>query len=292
MTPVLKTLYSPDAAESGSLTPEQTPCGETFTPPTARTLIAIPIFNEINYVQSVIKRVRCYHQDILFIDDGSTDGTAEVLDQIAKTGTAQVLRHETNQGYGRALINAFDYAHSHGYEWVITMDCDEQHDPALLPCFFDAINENDADIVSGSRYMASFDDDDLPPAERRRVNCTLTTNLNEIFREQMSEPLTDSFCGFKAHRVQPSVDLDLDEAGYAFPMQLWPRAIGAGLRIREIPVKLIYNDPNRSFGGNLDQVDQRLRHYIDVLNRELALLDRPALDMAEARKLAIADGCA
>jgi dolichol-phosphate mannosyltransferase len=63
--------------------------------------------------------------------------------------------------------------------------------------------------------------------------------------------------------------LHLDQTGYAFPMQLWPRVWKAGLRIKEIPVRLIYNDPNRYFGGMLDDAQHRLRHYIDVLNSEL-----------------------
>jgi hypothetical protein len=63
--------------------------------------------------------------------------------------------------------------------------------------------------------------------------------------------------------------LRLDEPGYAFPMQLWPRAVRAGLRITEIPVRLIYNDPTRHFGGLLDDAGVRLKHYMDVLRREL-----------------------
>ena len=81
--------------------------------------------------------------------------------------------------------------------------------------------------------------------------------------------LTDSFCGFKAHRVSAMRKLRLDESGYAFPMQLWPRAAHARLRVTEIPIRLIYNDPNRHFGGKLDDADFRLKHYMSVLQREL-----------------------
>jgi hypothetical protein len=64
--------------------------------------------------------------------------------------------------------------------------------------------------------------------------------------------------------------LKLDEPGYAFPMQLWPRAAAMNLRIKEIPVRLIYNDPNRHFGGPLDIAAVRLSHYLNVFNRQLA----------------------
>ena len=63
-------------------------------------------------------------------------------------------------------------------------------------------------------------------------------------------------------------DLELDETGYAFPMQLWPRAVYAGLRITVVPVRLIYNDPTRHFGGMLDDAAKRLEHYLCVLRCE------------------------
>ena len=116
-----------------------------------------------------------------------------------------------------------------------------------------------------------------PPVERRAVNVIVTATLNELF----GWTLTDSFCGFKAHRVAPTVALDLDEHGYAFPLQLWPRAYAAGLRVRELPVRRIYNDADRTFGhdvraGDLDDAKVRLRHYLDVLRDELCRLEPAA----------------
>ncbi len=81
--------------------------------------------------------------------------------------------------------------------------------------------------------------------------------------------MTDSFCGFKAYRVEALKRLSLDVAGYAMPLQLWVQVVDRGLRIREIPVRLIYNDPNRHFGGGLDDPKSRLAHYISVLDEEL-----------------------
>jgi len=97
------------------------------------------------------------------------------------------------------------------------------------------------------------------------INMTITSVVNDLFDWK----LTDSFCGFKAHRVSAMAKLRLDEAGYAFPLQLWPRVYDAGLRVTELPVKRIYNDPNRTFGGTLDDAHIRLRHYLGVLKAEL-----------------------
>ncbi len=261
--------------------------------PPQRILIAVPIYNEFRYVGRVLELLREYPYDKLFVDDGSTDGTLDMLAAAEARGEIAVLRHEQNAGYGRSLIDAFDYAHARGYEWVITMDCDEQHDPAHIPCFVEEIARNDADIISGSRYLrparggsdcyaASYPGDDLPPAERRAVNLIVTETLNRLFGWN----LTDSFCGFKAHRVEPTVALRLSEPGYAFPLQLWPRVQADGLRVREIPVRLIYNDVDRTFGhdvraGDLDNARVRLEHYLDVLREELCDRNLPKLREAK-----------
>jgi dolichol-phosphate mannosyltransferase len=228
-----------------------------------RVLVAIPVFNEIKYVQHVLAKVRQFHPQILAIDDGSTDGTAQLL---ARQDGIQLIQHPQNRGYGQSIIDSFNFADAHGYDWVITMDCDEQHEPEKIPQFLRQINKDSADIISGSRYLRPDQRDDLPPGDRQTINATITGMINDL----LNLNLTDSFCGFKAHRVCAMMQLKLDEPGYAFPMQLWPRAAAANLRISEIPVRLIYNDPNRHFGGPLDDASIRLAHYLEVFNRELA----------------------
>jgi dolichol-phosphate mannosyltransferase len=230
-----------------------------------RLLIAIPVYNERQYVQQVLDKVMVHHDQVLLVDDGSTDGTAQYL---MERPDIQLIRHEANRGYGQSLIDAFAFADDKGYDWVITMDCDEQHEPERIPEFIREIKKDRWDIISGSRYLKAMTDNDLPPGDRRTINATITSLINNLFETK----LTDAFCGFKAHRVEAMRRLKLDEPGYAFPLQLWPQAFVAGLRITEIPVRLIYNDPNRHFGGALDNSENRLRHYLDVLNGEMRRL--------------------
>lgn len=148
------------------------------------------------------------------------------------------------------------------------MDCDEQHEPEMIPEFIKHIQTDKWDLISGSRYLHPRGDDDLPPTDRRAINVTITTILNDLF----NLGLTDAFCGFKAHRVSGLRKLHLDVAGYAFPVQLWPQVAAANLRVTELPVRLIYNDPTRHFGGELDDAGIRLKHYLQVLNREVTKL--------------------
>lgn len=229
-----------------------------------RTLVAIPVYNEQKYVATVLERVlehapRC--GGVLVIDDGSTDATPALLARFP----VEVIRHSRNRGYGRSMQDAFRWAAVDGFEWVITMDCDEQHEPAAIPTFLDAAAADTHDVISGSRYMPESNGADSPPPDRRAINGQITTELNA----RLGLNLTDSFCGFKAYRVDAIRRLSLDVDGYAFPMQFWVQAVANRLRIREIPVKLIYNDPKRTFGGPLNDPATRLNHYRCVLAREL-----------------------
>lgn len=227
-----------------------------------RILIAIPVFNEQPYVSGVLNEVRQYGSDILVIDDASTDQTPCLLAR----QPVDVIRHARNRGYGRSVRDAFRWAQCYGYEGLITMDCDQQHEPASLPLFQDALRRDDDDVISGSRYLGTEQCGDLPPADRRVINARITQLVNE----RLGLSITDAFCGFKAYRVSALEKLALDVDGYAMPLQFWVQAAAHRLRISEVPVRLIYNDPNRSFGGPLADPTLRLGHYRNVFNRELA----------------------
>lgn len=228
-----------------------------------RTLIAIPVYNEEQYVAQVLNEVRRYAVgDVLMIDDGSNDDTPVLLAR----QPVEVIRHAVNRGYGRCIRDAFRWAGCYGYDWLITMDCDLQHEPASLPDFRAVIETDRADVISGSRYLQTQDRQDLPPRDRRAINATVTKMVNET----LGLGITDAFCGFKAYRVAAVSRLSFDEPGYAFPLQFWVQAAVHRLRVMEVPVRLIYHDPRRSFGGSLDDAQHRLAHYQQVFDAELA----------------------
>ncbi len=194
------------------------------------------------------------------VDDGSTDGTSRLL---AGRDDIHLITHPSNRGYGAALSSAFEFAIRGGYDILVTIDCDGQHQPQLIPNFIERCCEDDADIVSGSRYLRQFPGDSDPPEQRRRINETITAEVNE----RLGLRLTDAFCGFKAYSVPALAKIDLTETGYAMPLELWVRAVQLGLRIVELPVPRIYLDEKRSFGGALDDADTRLAVYRQVLDR-------------------------
>lgn len=230
-----------------------------------RILTALPVYNEAGTIDEVLTQVRKYCPDILVVNDGSTDGTAERLKHYPDV---HVVTHTPNQGYGGALRSAFNFALEREFEAIVTIDCDGQHQPELIPSMAASLNQNgcEFDVISGSRYLKAFDGRNIPPADRRKINMLITEELNR----KLGMRLTDAFCGFKAYRVSSLKNLSITELGYAMPLQFWVQAVALGLSIKEYPVPLVYLDVARSFGGSLDDAEYRLQHYREVLIRELA----------------------
>ena len=234
-----------------------------------RVLTALPVYNEVRHISRVLNEVRHHSSDILVVDDGSTDGTTTLL---ASRKDVHLVTHKKNQGYGGALISAFEVAIRENYDVLVTLDSDGQHQPSLIPQFVAACEH--ADIVSGSRYKHHFPGDSVPPPERRHINELVTAELNR----RLDLQLTDAFCGFKAYRVDGLKKLDIQERGYAMPLELWVQAVRAGLKIVELPVPLVYTDETRSFGGVLDDARTRMEYYHLVIDRSFAAIDPPAYE--------------
>ena len=271
---------------------------ETCCPAMPRFLTALPVYNEQAHVATVLEEVRKHATDILVIDDGSTDGTAQALVQCP---WVKVVSHSKNLGYGAALQTAFQYAIEHQYDVLLTIDCDGQHEPQRIgqlvtTCWNSPTHEDSSglnpsgspdpfvsirsstrhgksfspwrdtvDIVSGSRYLVVDQSATPPPEARRQINAQVTLELNR----RLGLKLTDAFCGFKAYRVESLKQLDLTETGYALPLELWVQAAHHGLRIVENPVPLVYLDEKRSFGGALDDASTRLVYYRKVIDHAL-----------------------
>lgn len=243
-----------------------------------RFLTALPVYNEVAHVSAVLDEVLRFSPDVLVVDDGSTDGTSALLAaRVAARGDIRVVRHPTNQGYGAALATAFRETLAGPWDVLVTIDCDGQHQPRLIPAFAAAVTSCSgdgsvgtgaaghatADIVSGSRYLRRFPGDSEPPAARRRINAEITTEINA----RLGLQLTDAFCGFKAYARRALEHLHIAETGYAMPLEVWVQAAAACLRIVEMPVPLVYLDLARSFGGALDDAATRLAYYRSVLDR-------------------------
>ncbi len=219
--------------------------------------VVMPVFNEAATVSAVIDQVRSYFDGpVIVVDDGSTDETPQVLDARSDI-TVRTLTD--NCGYGCALAEGFAHARALKVEKLITMDCDGQHEPAHIPEFLGALTGG-GDIISGSRYLPESKVISSAPGRRREVNRIVTEEINSV----TGWGITDAFCGFKAYRLKSLDGVEIEEPGYAMPLELWAKAYRRGLSVREIPVERIYCDYDRTFGRDLDDPLMRLEYYLTV----------------------------
>ncbi len=234
------------------------------------SLILIPIYNEQKHIFNVLREVRKYSsEDLLVVNDGSTDKSKEIIEQFASCaklkGELIIINHSINEGYGQSLIDGINFAQNNNYKYLVTLDCDEQHEPHLIPQFLKEIKKGKVDIVSGSRYLSPQRQIDTPPRDRYRINHQITKLINKI----TNYGLTDSFCGFKSYRVESLKKLKLSEKGYGLPLQLLIQAYKNNLTIKELPVSMIYKDKNRTFGNYLDNPETRLKYYLKIIDNEV-----------------------
>ncbi len=238
--------------------------------PKTGNLIVIPIYNEQKHIFNVLREVRKYSsEDLVVINDGSTDESKNIVEEIASCskikGKLIIINHLKNEGYGKSLIDGIKFAQNNNYKYLLTLDCDEQHEPELIPQFFKEITTEKFDIVSGSRYLSPQRQTDSPPKDRYLINHQITKLINHI----TNFGLTDSFCGFKIYRVESLKKLELTEKGYGLPLQLWVQAYKNNLTVKELPVSMIYKDKNRTFGNYLDNPETRLKYYQKIIDNEV-----------------------
>jgi dolichol-phosphate mannosyltransferase len=230
------------------------------------TLIIIPVFNEGSVIQKVAKRTLEHSRsfsNILFINDGSTDTSKnELLTLELNHPEIKVINQEINQGYGASLITGIEFAIQNKYEFCITMDCDDQHQPSDLPRFL--AFDPSVDLVSGSRYLPNSGVQGIePPGDRVEINKRITSLLNKKYGLN----ITDAFCGFKRYKLSSFENHGFSEKGYASPLELWSYVYHLSLSVKEIAVDRIYITDDRSFGEDLDKKRKRYQYYLKVWNR-------------------------
>ena len=229
-----------------------------------RPIVIMPLYNEEETLAQVLEEVRRHTAaKILVVDDGSTDRSAAILRQ-SLPGLA-VITHAQNEGYGQSLIDGFHYAIGEGDDVAVTIDCDLQHEPHMIPRFLEATEG--FDIVSGSRYHPEAPGvQDPAPPDRQQINTEITRIINDL----TGYHLTDAWCGFKAYRVSGLARMSLDERSYGMPLQVWLQAARLGLTVAEIPVPRIYKNPGRRFWGGLDDPAARRTYYLSIIDREVS----------------------
>lgn len=221
-----------------------------------RVLVVIPAYNEAVRVASVVTGARI-HRPVLVVDDGSTDDTAAR----AEAAGASVLRQMPNQGKGAALRAGFRWALQAGYDAVLTLDADGQHDPAEIPKFLRAHSAQPADLIVGARNL-----DQIPPVRR------LANTLGRLtFSWALGQPVRDNQSGYRliSHRLMEAT-LTSREQGFEFEVEMIVTCVRRGYVLDWVPIRTIYGHE----GSHINPV-HHVVHFLRVVWRTRQTIQRP-----------------
>lgn len=204
-------------------------------------LIALPAYNESSVITNVIGSIRAEgYNNIVVIDDGSKDDTAQVVKSLG----VPLVRLPINRGVGAAFRTAIEYAHYRNEDKLVLMDADGQHYPEDIKGLVSAMQESNADIIIGSRFLGR--NYEHIPFIRRVYNkvANWVTYLGE-------RNVTDSQSGFRVLNRKAIQALDLECDDYAACSEMIWKAKRQGLQLKEAPIKVRYTEYSLSKGQNL-----------------------------------------
>lgn len=189
----------------------------------------IPAFNEATRIAAVVRGAQPYVDSVIVVDDGSDDGTGDV----ARTVGARVLRHRENCGAGAATMTGIEAARRLGATVVITLDADEQHDPADIPAILRAL-ETGIDVVFTNRFAQR----NTIPLIRRIFNGI--GNIVTLLATGLW--VSDSQNGYKAFGPRAVHDMNLQMTGFEFCTEIVRECVQHKWTYTEVPVKVIYSE--------------------------------------------------
>lgn len=219
--------------------------------PFEKTLVIIPTYNEIDNIEKMIRSLFELYPalSILIIEDGSPDGTAQVVKHLqSEFTTLHMIERRGKLGLGTAYITGFKWALEKNYDFVFEMDCDFSHDPKQIPDLLEAAQTND--LVIGSRYINGIRIINWP---FRRL--LLSYGASIYTRAITGIPVFDTTGGFKCFKRSALQSLDFNRIisnGYSFQLELNYKIWAKGLRIKEVPI-IFYErrDGQSKMGGGI-----------------------------------------
>lgn len=202
------------------------------------SIVIIPTYNEKENVEAMIRKVFSLPQefDVLIIDDGSPDGTADIVKRLQKEFPSKLFIEERKGklGLGTAYIHGFKWSMAHNYEYTFEMDCDFSHNPEDLMKLYDACSNNGADLAIGSRYIKGVNVVNWPMGR-----ILMSYYASAYVRFITGLKIRDTTSGFKCYtrKVLSAIDLSkIKFKGYAFQIEMKFAAVKLGFKVIEIPI--------------------------------------------------------
>ncbi|HEY96603.1 MAG TPA: glycosyltransferase family 2 protein [Dehalococcoidia bacterium] len=223
-----------------------------------KVIVGTPAYNEEKYIGTVILQARQHADEVIVVDDGSTDRTRTV----AELAGATVIRHESNRGYGNAVRTILAEARTLDADVLIILDADSQHNPDEIPSLVEAVSEG-YDVVIGSREKQKH----MIPRYRRMGQKVLSGLTNLL----SGEKIADTESGFRAYSRKAINELELKESGMAVSSEIIKSAAAKKLRIKEVPISVSYTGD----GSSLNPVSHGagvLRSLFIMISEERPLL--------------------
>ena len=195
-------------------------------------LVLIPAWNEAIRIKPILE-VFNESLPVLVVDDGSSDETAAV----ARNAGVDVVVHPQNMGKGVALTTGFEWALAQGYDAVLTLDADGQHDPEEAPKFIEAYERGEGDLIIGRRDFRQM------PSYRAFGNSVGTWMLSKV----LGVKVYDNQCGYRLYTRKLLETVDMERAGFEFEVEVLVEAVAAGLTIGWVEVRTIYGIDKKSY---------------------------------------------
>ncbi len=220
-------------------------------------IVVMPTYNNGTTISKVIAEVRQYTDDIIVVNDGSTDNTAEILSSLSGI---KVIDCKKNQGKGYALKVGLKAAYELGYKYAITIDSDGQHFADDIPVFLNEIEKRPDSLLIGARNLV---------AENMPARNTFANKFSNFwYRVETGHTLSDTQSGYRLYPLQQLRDIHFITRRYEFEVEIIVRAAWRGIRVENVPVKVYY-----------PPVEERVSHFrplrdftrISILNTVLVL---------------------
>ena len=224
-----------------------------------KIIAAIPCYNEERFIGEVVLSAKKYVDQVIVIDDGSSDGTSKV----ASNAGALIVKHNVNKGYGESLRSCFEAAKANDAEIVVILDGDNQHSPNQIPALLTPILKREADLTIGSRFLEESGHN-IPRYRKFGIHI-----ITWLFNVGSKTKLTDAQSGFRAYRRRMFDNISFTEKGMGISVEILIKAISKGFTIQEVPITCAYhpgsstqNPVRHGLGVALTVIKFRLKYLL------------------------------